>query len=63
MRTQHVTIEKNVHGAYVCTSLVYLGDETGTGLVHQTYYGYTKREALARFREYVQSVQNQNANN
>ena len=44
---------------YTYNSLVYLGEETGTGLVHQTYYGYTKREALALFREYVQSVRNQ----
>lgn len=44
-----MTIEKNQAGAYVISDIV------GGYLVTRQYYGYTKREAMRLFRDYVKA--------
>lgn len=40
-----MTIERNQEGAYVISDII------GGYLVTKRYYGYTKREAIKRFKE------------
>ena len=42
---QEITVEKNPEGAYVITALL-----NDAYLLTRRYYGYTRREAVARFR-------------
>lgn len=50
-----MTIERVSHsGAYVISQFV--GEGAGEYLFTRTYYGYTKREAIARFRENLKEI-------
>lgn len=40
-----MTIEKNLHGAWVVYDII------NGYLVHQQYYGYTKKQAIALFKQ------------
>lgn len=57
MRGTYITAERNKYGAWVMTCLVNL-DGYGTGLNTQVYYGYTKREALRLYRQYLKDLFN-----
>lgn len=41
-----MTVERKHNGAY------YISDIVGGYRIHQTYYFYTRREAIAAFREF-----------
>lgn len=45
-----MTIEMNTRGGYVI-STIHKGQ-----YIRRTYYGYTKREAMRLFREYVREL-------
>lgn len=55
MNRPYITIERNQYGVVICTCLVNFGEQ-GTGLVSRQYYGYSTREAIARFLQYVQEL-------
>ena len=47
-----MTVTKLHNGAYTVSTM------TNTRYVWQTYYGYTKREAIRLFREYLDHLTN-----
>lgn len=48
-----MTVERVAHsGAYVISQFV--GEGAGEYLFTRSYYGYTKREAIARFKQEVE---------
>lgn len=44
-----MTVEKNRNGSYV------IGEFVGNDWVKQVYYGYTKKEAIAKFKDYLKT--------
>ena len=46
-----MNIEKNIHGAYVIADIVTDGYDTWREA--KQFYGYTKREAIALYREHL----------
>ena len=50
MNRPTITAERNQEGAWIFSAMV--GNSSGYRLA-RSYYGYTKREALALFRQFI----------
>ena len=47
IKTSEITVVRNLNGSYALSAVV------GTRYMHKQYYGYTKREAIQLFKEFV----------
>ena len=56
MRTPTITAERNAEGAWIFSAVI--GSSYSGYRLQRSYYGYTKREAIALFRQFVKE-QNQ----
>jgi hypothetical protein len=54
MNRPTITAERNQEGAWILSAVI--GGSYSGYRVHRSYYGYSKREALALFRQYMQEV-------
>lgn len=54
MERLEITTERNREGAWILSAVI--GGSYSGYRLQRSYYGYTKREALALFRQYVKGV-------
>lgn len=46
----HITIEKQLNGSYLVSTI------RNDQYIKQVYYGYTKKEAIAEFKQYIKNT-------